>query len=180
MEKCWFERERLCSERRSCNSMYFVWPPFHFASSLSCISSFGSRKCRFVETSRLGHKRARKGNRSAFEMWACEKKQRVEMCHSVCMRKPFIQPSVCAADCIRAGGDVSDLMVCCCGVLCMQLLLSACVSPLLLRGRLWFTAHDSFLSQASAPSISPGMQTLKLHITHISIFRWHTPCYSWT
>lgn len=40
-----------------------------------------------------------------------------------------VRESVCAADGGRAGGDVSDFTVCCCGALCMQLLLSACVSP---------------------------------------------------
>lgn len=84
----------------------FVWSPSHFASSPSNISSFGSRKCRFVETSRLGHKRTRKGNRSPCEMRVCEKKPSMEMCHSACVRKPFIQRSMCAADCVRAGGDV--------------------------------------------------------------------------
>lgn len=63
----------------------------------------------------------------------CER-VRVEMCHSVLQT--------------HAGWRVADLMVYCYSVLCMQLLLSACVSPLLLRGRLWFTEHDSFLSLA--------------------------------
>lgn len=66
----------------------------------------------------------------------CVRKSEADMRHSVCMRKPFIQRNIFAADYIQAGGDVSDLVVCCCGGLCMQLLLSACVSPLLLRGRL--------------------------------------------
>lgn len=89
------------------------------------------------------------------------------MCHSACVRASVLQTAVGQVEMYPSSRCVAVVrFVCSC--------CSLHASPLLLlRGRLWFTAHDSFLSPASAPSISPGMQTLKLHITHIRISRRH-------
>lgn len=106
-----------------------------------------------------GHKRAPKGNRSPCETRACEIKQRCVI------QFAWDSPPSCRASVLQTAPEqvgmylTSVLSVFWVGVGFSYAVVAFCM-PLGLRGRLWFTEHESFLAPASAPSFSPGKQTL--------------------
>lgn len=101
----------------------------------------------------------------------------VETCHSVSVSKPFMQPSICTAEYIWAGGELLDLMACCCccGGGDMYAVVAFCMS--LSSPSVWEAMiHCAWLIPISGFSsrISPGKQTLKLHVTHFNMCWLHT------